>query len=364
MHLIVCSSAALIRQYHRVGARRLLRRLATLEAARRGAGLATLRLDPELGLPAFSVPSADSAEPSALRAQLLTLADALSARSTPIASALLIGGPSVLPFFPAPNPVDDGEPFVPCDYRYAEREDDLLMDWPVGRLPAGPDDDPRVLLRLLAIAALLHRAPRRPQRAFGYSAAAWQRAAAAVYAQLDAPAHLLLSPPVTAQTLERSRLDGATRLFCNLHGVPARPTWYGEAVGGGQLDVAMRPRDLVGLSLVGAAVVCASCYAAFSPAYNLGDSMGVQMLRRGAACFIGATGISYGPASLPLLGADLLAYHTLGVLRAPGVRVGEAFRLARERTLADTLRRQGALDDDDVKTLAQFVLYGDPALTI
>jgi len=116
--------------------------------------------------------------------------------------------------------------------------------------------------------------------------------------------------------------------------------------------------------MIGAAVVCTSCYGAYAPAYNLGNTIALHMLRQGAACFVGATGISYGPATLPLIGADLLAYHLLGAAEQPALRAGDVFRLARERTLADTLRRQGALDDDDAKTLAQFVLYGDPTLRI
>jgi hypothetical protein len=42
--------------------------------------------------------------------------------------------------------------------------------------------------------------------------------------------------------------------------------------------------------------------------------------------------------------------------------MGESFRNAKLDFARKALRRQGFLDDDDKKTLLQFVLYGDPTL--
>ncbi|GAB4441879.1 MAG: hypothetical protein OHK0015_39660 [Chloroflexi bacterium OHK40] len=366
MHLLIVSPARLVRQYGARGTERILARVAALESARRAAGLITARLIPEAGMDDPGVPPADPASPEELRAQIVRLADGLARRGTPLTSVLLVGGPTALPFFPCPNPMPDDDDRIPSDYPYGVRHlDGLLLDWAVGRLPDGSGDDPGGLLRLLALATSLHRRPPAPPRAFGYSTAAWQGAAAAIYARLDDPGRLLLAPPISADTLDRRRLHGASRIFCNVHGVAARPTWYGQAAGRrGELVVALRPRDLDGLALTGAVVVCPACYGAFSPSYDLADTIAMRMLLQGAACFIGATTLSYGPAGLPLLGADLLAYHVFGAAADPGARAGDLLRIGRERTLADTLRQQGFLDDDDVKTLVQFVSYGDPALRV
>jgi hypothetical protein len=44
--------------------------------------------------------------------------------------------------------------------------------------------------------------------------------------------------------------------------------------------------------------------------------------------------------------------------------LGESFKNAKLDFARKALRRQGFLDDDDKKTLLQFVLYGDPTLRI
>jgi hypothetical protein len=44
--------------------------------------------------------------------------------------------------------------------------------------------------------------------------------------------------------------------------------------------------------------------------------------------------------------------------------LGESFKNAKLDFARKVLRRQGFLDDDDQKTLLQFVLYGDPTFRL
>jgi hypothetical protein len=62
---------------------------------------------------------------------------------------------------------------------------------------------------------------------------------------------------------------------------------------------------------------------------------------------------------MPLIGADLLCQKLLAHL-ASGIPVGAALHQARLEFAQTMYRRQGYLDDVDVKTLTEFVLLGDP----
>ncbi|HET9223877.1 MAG TPA: hypothetical protein VFO07_15300, partial [Roseiflexaceae bacterium] len=66
-----------------------------------------------------------------------------------------------------------------------------------------------------------------------------------------------------------------------------------------------------------------------------------------------------GSTATPLLGADLLCERLLGQLQR-GAAIGDALREARLEFAQMMYRRQGYLDDVDIKTLTEFVLLGDP----
>ena len=79
--------------------------------------------------------------------------------------------------------------------------------------------------------------------------------------------------------------------------------------------------------------------------------------------FCGSTTIAYGPTKPPSSEADLMVKYFFEYLQR-GMRVGESFHNAKLDFARKALRRQGFLDDDDKKTLLQFVLYGDPTLRV
>ncbi|MFL5800819.1 MAG: C25 family cysteine peptidase [Roseiflexaceae bacterium] len=366
MDLITSSRDRLRAVYGADGARRVAAALRQLLAARPARGTPTRLAWIEEGLPDLGVAGA-AADPEAISQQFAELSGALGRAGARLESILIAGGPDIVPFYEAPNPTPyDGDLAVPCDCFYgACNPYALLPEWAVGRIPGAAGGDPTLLLRLLGAAATYKPAPAgQTPKVFGYSTAAWRHAAAEVYAEIPGADLLLVSPPTLAATLDRRLLDWARRVYCNLHGVRDGPLWYGQPSDHGALVVALRPADLAGLDLSGAVVVSEACYGAAIGGRDEHSSLALAFLARGAAGFLGATAISYGPPSPPTGEADLIAMHFLRALRAPGATLGGAFMAARTGMLRDTLAHQATLDEDDQKTLLEFVLYGDPTLVV
>jgi hypothetical protein len=367
MHIVVVSYQRMRQKYGEERLARLRCRIAMLQQARLRRGLASAVLVVEQGDAARGVAEADPSSADAIKRQLEALADALERQGQQLRSVLLVGGPDVLPFHMLGNPLLDSEGVLAADYLYGlHGYDELATEWSVGRLPDGAGNDASQLLRLLGLAVRHHRCPPRPVgRAFGYSTATWQQSSRAVFQALGATDELLLSPPCDAARLPYNRLAAAARLYFNLHGVRDGAAWYGQTDDGRRsFVVALRPHDLDGLNLLGAVALSEACYGAYSPQFDLAGTLALALLLRGVACFVGATDIAYGAARPPLSEADLLAAAFLQASLTPGISAGAAFQQARHDAMRTTLLRQGFLDDDDTKTLMQFVLYGDPTIQI
>ncbi|MCU0490092.1 MAG: C25 family cysteine peptidase [Chloroflexaceae bacterium] len=367
MHILLTSREHLAASYADRALTRILAALHDLQWARTGRGLPTYTLLVEAGWPELVVPPADPTDPLAISEQLAAVAAALAQQDTRIESVLLVGGPAIVPFHCCINPIPDNDADIPSDVPYSGPAPfQLPGEWPVGRLPDGGDGNPAVLLRLLRLATHFQRsAPRPLNQAVGLSTAAWQQASAEVYQALSQPLPLFTSPSLAGDSFQPALLQGAARIYFNLHGVRHNPCWYGQrADRAGQLVVALRPEDVDGLRLTRAVVMSEACYGAYSPAVPLREGLALRFLLRGAASFVGATTLTYGPATPPLSEADLLARCFLEASLQPGISAGEALLLARQRMLRQILQRYGMLDDDSSKTALQFILYGDPTIVI
>jgi hypothetical protein len=365
LNLIITSRRRLREVYGAGGARRVVTALQRLLAARTARGLATQLIWIEEGLPGLGVAGA-AVEPAAVSQQLAALAAALGRDGRRLESVLIAGGPDIVPFHEAPNPTPyDGDASVPGDSGYsASNQYELVSEWAVGRLPGAARSDPTLLLKLIETASTYRLSLDQPLKPFGYATEAWRRAATEVYAEVPGAQPLLISPPTLATTLNRTLLEGARLIYCNLHGVRDGPLWYGQPSDRRALVAALRPADLEGLDLRGAVVVSEACYGAAITGRDEHTSLALAFLARGAAGFLGATAISYGPPSPPPGEADLIALHFLRALRTPGTTLGSALLAARAGMLRDTLAQQATLDEDDQKTLLEFVLYGDPTLVV
>jgi hypothetical protein len=139
--------------------------------------------------------------------------------------------------------------------------------------------------------------------------------------------------------------------------------WYGQSPGDSELTLAIRPADLSGLWLDGAVVITQACFGARLSSTGGEPSMALTLLAAGAT-LIGALGLSYGAPDPPPSESDLLAQELLVALKEPGRRLGQALLAAQASMLRELIRRSGGIDADDLKTLLEFVLYGDPALPV
>jgi peptidase C25-like protein len=365
LNLIISSRRRLREVYGAGGARRVEAALRRLLEGRAARGVVSRLVWIEEGLADLGVASA-AVDPVAISRQLAEVASSLDSEGVRLESILIAGGPDIVPFYEAPNPTPyDGDATVPGDCFYGACNPFALMpDWAVGRLPGAAGGNPALLLRLLGDAATYRwTEPDRPLKVFGYSTEAWRQSSRMVYAEIPGR-ELLVSPPTLATTLDRGLLDRAGRVYCNLHGVRDGPLWYGQPSDRSALLVALQPSDLDGLDLRGAVVVSEACYGAAIGGRDESSSLALAFLGRGTVGFLGATSISYGPATPPGGEADLIALHFWRALRQPGITLGQAFVAARVGMLRDTLAYQATLDEDDQKTLLEFVLYGDPTQVV
>lgn len=330
-------------------------------AARAATGLATRAYDPEEGLPELGVAPAPL-DPQALVAQIRAADDALRARGAIMESLWIVGGPGVVPFASLPNPMRDRDGPLRGDGPYAlSSADEPLARWPIGRTPDADPELPGLLAAQLRRAAAAHAAgPRQPGPVVAIAAARWAAVTELVLAEI-AGASLQLAPPAAPAAAQPLNLEGAHLIYCNLHGVRGADAWYGQAAGDTELVPALRPGDVAGLRL-DAAVITQACFGARLAPAGDGPALAPALLAAGARGLYGALGLTYGAPDPPPGESDLLAGALLAALRAPGARLGPALLDAQKATLRSVLRRQGAPDADDLKTLLGFMLYGDPLL--
>jgi hypothetical protein len=265
---------------------------------------------------------------------------------------LLLGGDEVIPFFRLNNPCDDSDEYVLSDNPYASRDDNYTIPERVcARIPDNKSADfmKRQFKKSRALTG----------KSFGLSAKIWYSAAQEVYLAIGDPKELKASPPVTADTLKRVWLQDKDFLYFNLHGSKASENWYGQAAG--EYPVALQPTNIENAAGV---VASEACYGAYIINKNEDEAISLKFLERdGVLCFCGSTTIAYGPVQPPSSEADLLVRYFFEFVKR-GMTTGESLKNAKLDFARKAVRRHGFLDDDDQKTLLQFVLYGDPILRV
>jgi hypothetical protein len=363
MHLILIPLTRIASVYGADG-RAIASATDKLIAARVARGIASRAYDPQEGLADLDVAAAELT-PEALVEQLAAIERALAVQNVIIETLTIIGGPQLVPFGRLPNPLRDGDPelLTDCVYGFANAQE-LLARWPVGRIPDADPPEPGLLQTLIANATRLHEAGGVPEGSLGYTTERWQPISAEVLDAAPAPRELLVSPPVAVTNLERNKLAAAGVLYFNLHGVRNGPFWYGQARNDPQLIPVLRPADLEGLTFSGVLIASQACFGARLSTNGQGRALALSFLAGGARCFISALVLTYGAIGLPIAESDLLVQCLFQQWSVAGTMVGQAFQSAHAAMLREALRRQGFVDNGDVKTLLTFVLYGDPTLTV
>ena len=289
---------------------------------------------------------------------------------------LLLGGPDSIPHLTLINPASadamggsgDEDPTVPsdlpyaCDTAYSHNISDFRAPTRVvGRLPDCTGSSDAALFT-----DLIEKAARALPQAlspgyFALSAAVWTGSSTlSCNALFHNSAALQLAPP-KGPNWPPDQL-APTCHFINCHGADADWQFYGQPKSGAQsYPVALDATRLPGNIKLGTVAAAECCYGAqLFDVMLSGGQKGIALtyLQEGACGFWGSTNIAYGPAQTTNWADLMCQYFLSSVLH--GASLGRAAAEARQ----NYIRQCGTdLSPYDLKTLAQFILLGDPSLT-
>jgi Peptidase family C25 len=280
---------------------------------------------------------------------------------------MLLDGPDVIPHITLRKIVGLADPDnnIPSDLPYASSApfgrlaaNFLSITRVVGRLPATEGaTQPAGLVRMIdAAAAHVPQPAGSTTPYFAISAQVWQQSTQLSLSNIFGNSgSLSLSP--TAGHPRINQALGRLAHFVNCHGGTADSHFYGQA--GSAYPVAMESSKLAGKISPGTVAAAECCYGAELYNANLAalpEPICTTYLHEGAIAFLGSTNVAYGPASGNGQ-ADFLTQYFLEDMLA-GASSGRALLQARQRFA----QGQKMANPTNLKTLAQFLLLGDPSL--
>jgi hypothetical protein len=281
---------------------------------------------------------------------------------------MILGARDVVPHHDARNPIygrDDPDRFAYGDLAYASDapysqnpESFIGPTRVVGRLPDIPNsEDPSYLIDVLRTAAgWAENKVDSYLPYFGVSTYTWRKSTGLSLKRIFGSADGLKTSPPDTYKWKRSTLSVLSH-FINCHGAPADSHYYGEK--GRQYPVAHDAAYISGKIKQGTVVAAECCYGAelYDPRITAGQ-IGIPLayLASKAYGFLGSSTIAYGPAE-GNGAADLICQFFLNRI-LQGASLGRAALLARQ----DFVDANPTLDPVDLKTMAQFILLGDPSI--
>jgi hypothetical protein len=365
--IIVTNRSALVRKYGSKGLATIRKALTALAAAdkKRGIKSRVVYLDDPASMKKMGGRAvANAMDPRENKAAI----DAVFKSVNPD-YLMILGAPDVVPHQdlnnPAYDPPDDDDAPAWGDLPYA-------CDAPYSRDPARFVGPTRVLGRLpdlvgarepSYLVSLLRTATRyqsRPQDDytgyFGLSAAVWRGSTRLSLNNIFGNADKLLLAPPAGPNHPGGKLRARAH-FINCHGGPASPEFQGQK--GDSFPTSLTTRATVGEIVEGTVAAVECCYGA-----QLYDSITLAIdlpicqsyLRQGAYGYLGSTTIAYGPADDNGEADVICQDFLLNVL--DGASLGRAALLARQQFV----EKAAQMDPVDLKTLAQFCLFGDPSV--
>lgn len=284
---------------------------------------------------------------------------------------VLLGGPDVIPHVSLRSPWGKVTPwgeesFIESDLPYASDRPHSLdpskfqnAQRRIGRIPDMPGAlDPQYLIDRLndAIAAPTVN----PVQHFSLTADVWKGASKEIATRLFGAGAIVHCSPALGPAWTSNLLKKPIQ-YINCHGDTKKDVFYGEKAGAhGPLPHAINAAALAKKVVRGAVVVAECCYGAelFTPSLpHEPQGMALTYLEEGATTFLGSSTVSYGGAQAADLACadELCLYFLENVLK--GSSCGAALVDARRRLVEG----QAILDNYQIKTLAQFILLGDPA---
>ena len=267
---------------------------------------------------------------------------------------MIVGDSTVIPRAEWYNPCNDGDDTVPSDLAYTSLYtgspwDGVIYDFEnitqVGRIPAKAEDGFATAIKYFNNTKTFEGYA--AAKSFAYSALVWEQTSRVEFAHLNP--YLVTSPRYTSDNL--GRIGSEYNLACfNLHGSDDDHAWYGQE--GWDYPEAFN-RDLLPINK-GYALLTEACYGA-RPLYT--NSIVVTAMENNCIAFVGSTMIAYGYGDGGICCADVIAQNfTRGI--ASGDTAGKAFLGA-----LSALSSPG-MCEQDIKTMAEFALYGDPSVTL
>jgi peptidase C25-like protein len=373
--LIVTNVSALARKYGATGLRQVRDAMGRLVAADRGRGLVTrlIALDDRRAMRRVGGRAVRSvADAAAAKAAI----DALHRALTP-SYLMILGSVDVVPHQRLRNPLyTPGDPDGDTD-RFALGDLPYACEAPYSRKPEDFRGPTRVVGRLSDmtggasasfLVALLDRAAgyvRRSRAAyvaswFGLSASPWRKSTTLSLQKLFGPSAVPHVSPREGPRWTRRMLAGRIH-FINCHGAEVDSHFYGQR-GEDDFPVAHDSGYLDGRTGLreGTVVAAECCYGAelYDPQREDDGVRGIcyAYLAQGAYGFFGSSTTAYGPPRSNG-SADLICRYFLESVLA-GASLGRATLEARQRFVDG----MSVMTPEDVKTLAQFNLLGDPAI--
>jgi hypothetical protein len=228
----------------------------------------------------------------------------------------------------------------------------------VGRLPDIPNaEDPSYLIGLLRNASRWTAGKVDEYLTyFGVSAHVWRQSTDLSLKRIFGSSDAMKTSPPDGYKWKPSALSALSH-FINCHGAPADCRYYGEK--GKDYPVAHDSAYIAGRIRQGTVVAAECCYGAelYDPRISDGQP-GIPFiyLASKAYGFLGSSTIAYGPAE-GNGSADLICRFFMSRI-LEGASLGRAALLARQ----DFVDATPTMDPVDLKTLAQFVLLGDPSI--
>lgn len=361
--VIITNLSALKDKYRAAGVMAIKKAIKSLIAADKGRGLNTtlIALDDERQMQKLNTPLVkDPADPKQNKRAVDGVYQALQPDYL-----MLLGAVDVIPHQDLRNPLRDGDPLAEgdlpyaCDAPYSQAPQSFIGPTRVvGRLPdLTGADDPAYLLALLKTAANWKEAPPDDYaKYFGLTAKVWEQSTQQSLNFIFGNAESLKTSPESGPEWERAELN--TRLhFINAHGADSAPTFYGQLGNNYPECHEARIVGTKGNVSEGTVVAAECCYGGqlYAP---LNEQMGIcyAYLAGKAYGFLGSTTIAYGPAAGNGQADLICKFFLRAVLN--GASLGRAALEARQRFV-----KESEMSPSDVKTLAQFNLYGDPSIT-
>ena len=194
---------------------------------------------------------------------------------------------------------------------------------------------------------------------FGLTALVWASMTEHLYQAIAAGPKVLTSPTHTVESVCEQIPHGTNLLLFNLHGSDQTKYWYGQE--NWSYPEAVEPTSFKSLSRPYFLAVEA-CYGAIYEGRPIQESVLLSALSGKCVSFLGSSRIAFGvPASSLTFPkgscADVICGEFLKHLKG-GTCAGDSLNMARKTLM------MGSIAPEEIKTLAEFSLYGDPTASI